>query len=182
MLTAPKTKSRTTRLSRIYAFTLIELLVVIAIIAILAAMLLPALAKAKGKAQAIACMSNTKQLMLGWLLFVGDHEDSLPKKIFPNAAGWGSLENTNTAKYLSPDPTLPNDSLSDYVRALGVYKCPADNRLDPVTGARLFSISANAFMSDVSVSAVSQIPGRVYSTAGLKKLVQAWSCNDICYP
>ncbi len=112
-------------------FTLIELLVVIAIIAILAAMLLPALAKAKTRAQSISCICNLKQLQYAWLMYVHDNNDAMPPNISRNAhtpraqAMPGSWVLGN-AKLDTTTSNLQNGVLFHYVANAAVYRCPGD--------------------------------------------------------
>jgi len=154
-------KGRTT------AFTLIELLVVIAIIAILAAMLLPALSKAKQKAQGIACLSNQKQLAYAWLLYADDYNDKLvvnANNVAMNSGVIGWVTNTMIWDVGPPpqnypqnyDPAcLANGLLGTYCsRAVGIYRCPGDV-YPGYQGTRSRSISMNCQMGTAVVGTFS---------------------------
>jgi prepilin-type N-terminal cleavage/methylation domain-containing protein/prepilin-type processing-associated H-X9-DG protein len=146
------------------AFTLIELLVVIIIIALLAAMLLPVLAKAKQRAQNVQCMSNEKQILYAWKMYIDDNRNVFPNNVQdgsgPNWIVGTEDYNGNAGDTDVQDLIGPEAQLGPYVaRQARVFRCPADHSCS-------FGLAGAPRIRSISMSQAIGFSGQNGSTSG----------------
>src|SRR6266705_2912933 len=170
------------------AFTLIELLVVIAIIAILAAMLLPALARAKTRAQGAACLNNLRQLQFCWRLYVDDHNGLMPpsndvisglmfRGVEPSWAVGDGVHDLTTSN-------LMRGVLYPYNKSVGIYRCPADKNTvanhPEILRTRTYQLSTplNGYINGVPMPPILQHHKMKESELLTPPPVQVFTFND----
>ena len=142
------------RLQSTTGFTLIELLVVIAIIAILAAMLLPALSKAKGKAQQISCLNNMKQLTLGTHMYADENNQWWPPIQAALATGGETSWRSHIFTYIGKQPKL--------------YDCPTEQKEVYSTGTRAIGAPTPQFVGLA-------VPGEIAIVSGIGAVNVHWT-------
>jgi type II secretory pathway pseudopilin PulG len=164
-----KTLSGRHRQPRPDAFTFTDLLVVIALVSLAATVILPATARSRNSNAVAQCMNNLNQLSIAWRLYSADNQGRLvstyPGVSTPNPSAWctgnagnvlqpGGTDTSGSYGYSTTDPTgIKNGKIWPYIKQLGVYKCPADERTAKVNGQIkpiLRSVSMNSYLNGVA--------------------------------